>query len=460
MKFAVFVSNRITFPQEIVNAAIAEVTAAVTRNGFAVMPGTAAVADDAGARLYAAHLKRHQGEYDGVIAVFPNFGDESSTFAALRDAATPILFQAYPDTVDRMGPKTRRDAFCGKISAMNLFTQGGVPFTALPPHTVHPETSVFDANLRDFAAVCRVVNGMRRVKIGSLGARPTPFKTVRCDETALERYGITNETFDLAELFQRYRRVDDGDPIYRNLMERYREYAVWPTGVEEARARIVRLATVIEHMIVDYGLDMITLRCWTELEQEFKISPCVILSELNQRRITANCEVDIVQGLAMRALQLAAGAPSTCLDWNNNWGDAEDRCVLFHCGPVPTDLMKEPGRIGDHPMFARILGAGCGLGCNEGRMKPGHFTGCGGQTRSGRLAFYLEEGDFVDAALPPDFFGCGGVAEFHGLQDKLLGIARRGFAHHVSLAYGSHSRILAEAFRYLGYDLVNLTGAD
>ncbi|MDD5729069.1 MAG: hypothetical protein PHV59_10950, partial [Victivallales bacterium] len=192
------------------------------------------------------------------------------------------------------------------------------------------------------------------------------------------------------------------------------------------------------------------------LEQEFKISPCVILSELNQRRITANCEVDVINAIAMRALQLAADAPSTCVDWNNNWKDNENQSVLFHCGPVPDALMRNKGRIGDHPMFARLFGSGCGLGCNEGRMKPGAFTFSSGHTRNGRLSFYVGEGRFLDAELPADFFGCGGIAEIDRLQDKLLGIGHKGFAHHVSLSYGNYRSIVLEAYRYLKYDIVQL----
>ncbi|MDD5728667.1 MAG: hypothetical protein PHV59_08895, partial [Victivallales bacterium] len=252
-------------------SAILEVGEAIRRNGFKVLPETFPVADAAEGEKYAAYLKQNYENYDGVVAVFPNFGDEGSTLTALRDAGKPILFIAYPDTVDKMGPATRRDAFCGKLSAMNLFTQCGVEFSALKPHVVHPAAPEFDVNLQDFAAVCRVVNGMRRIKIGAFGARPTAFKTVRFDETALERYGITSETFDLSEIFQRYRSLDEKTPLFQDLRERYREYAVWPSGTENEFNRIVRLAAVIEDMINNYSLDAITLRCWTELEQEFKI---------------------------------------------------------------------------------------------------------------------------------------------------------------------------------------------
>ena len=66
----------------------------------------------------------------------------------------------------------------------------------------------------------------------------------------------------------------------------------------------------------------------------------MVLSMLNDRRITANCEVDTVNAIGMHALSLAADAPGACLDWNNNYGEELNKCVLFHCGPTAASLMK------------------------------------------------------------------------------------------------------------------------
>ena len=454
--FALFVSNRTTFPQEIVKKAMEEVSGALKRNGMGCLKAFP-VSDDAEGRRYAEFLEKHRGKFDGVIAVFPNFGDEGSTFTALRDADVPILFQAYPDQLDQMDIRCRRDAFCGKISAVNLFRQAGIPCTVFPPHTVHPDSPAFDRNLKDFAAVCRIVKGMKRVRCGSIGARCTPFKTVRFDETALERYGISNEAFDLTEVFQRYKEVKPDSKEIKNLCSEYRSFTCWPKTAEEALKRIAGLTKVILDMIENYRLDLITLRCWTELEKEFKISPCAILSYLNEHGIAANCEVDTVNALAMRMLSLAANAPAACLDWNNNYGDHENACVLFHCGPTAASLMQKKGKIVDHPMFARVLGKGNGFGCNEGRMKSGIFTCAGGYTRQGKLTFFLDQGRFLKEQLPPEFFGCGGIAEFEHLQDKMVNLLRHGFPHHVSLSYGDHSAVIREAVEsYLKYDLVQL----
>ena len=115
--------------------------------------------------------------YDGVIFCMPIFVDENGAIAALQDAGVPILMQAYPDEIGKLDFAHRRDAYCGKFSVTDVFSQYKVPFTVLKPHVVHPLTSAFQQNLRDFAAICRVVNGMKRFNLGCIGARTTAFKT-------------------------------------------------------------------------------------------------------------------------------------------------------------------------------------------------------------------------------------------------------------------------------------------
>jgi L-fucose isomerase-like protein len=81
---------------------------------------------------------------------------------------------------------------------MDVFQQYRVKFTALKPHTVDPNSVRFKQNIDYFDRVCRVVKGMKGMVVGALGARTTPFKTVRIDEVALQRHGITVETLDMS----------------------------------------------------------------------------------------------------------------------------------------------------------------------------------------------------------------------------------------------------------------------
>ena len=179
MTFALYFGNRGFFPETLIASARAEVKAAVEALGFktllldenATRYGAVETADEG--RVYAKWLADHKGEYDGVILSLPNFGDENGAIAALRDCGVPILIQAYPDEFGKMDFLHRRDAFCGKFSVMDVFYQYKLPFTIFPPHTVHPDSPVFTEQLLKFAAVCRIVNKMKRFTIGAIGARTT-----------------------------------------------------------------------------------------------------------------------------------------------------------------------------------------------------------------------------------------------------------------------------------------------
>ena len=386
----------------------------------------------------------------------PIFVDENGAIAALQDAGVPILMQAYPDEIGKMDFAGRRDAFCGKFSVTDVFTQYKVPFTVLKPHVVHPLSPKFRENLDEFAAVCRVVKGMRRFNLGAIGARTTAFKTVRFDEVALQRYGINVESFDLSELIYQVGLLKTDDPRVRAKKERLVHYSDFSRVPEENMATLCKISVVIDQYIAEYHLDAVTLRCWNEMETILRVCPCVLISELNDRGIPTSCEVDLCSAITMRAMYLASGQPTACLDWNNNYGEDENKVILFHCGPVAQSLMDGVGTVTEHKMFAKG-DPGSGWGSNEGRIRafPMTFSNC--LTENGRLVIYASEGAFTGEPIEDGYFGCGGVAEIGGLQDRLIRLARGGFKHHTTVGVGHMASALTEAFStYLGYDVVTI----
>lgn len=459
--FALFFGNRGFFPPGLMGAARQEMTETLSRlgYGFIIMDETAtrhgAVETALEGEVFADFLKRRAGRFGGVILCLPNFGDETGAVAALQDCGVPILVQAYPDELDMMAPETRRDSFCGKFSIMDVFGQYGLPFTALKPHTVHPSDPRFASQLDLFARTCRVVGSMRRMVVGAIGARTTAFKTVRIDELALQRHGITMETLDLSDVFARMAAVSEKGDYYRSKAACLEEYTEWEGVPEEAFIQIVKLGVVLDEIVEEYQMDAIALRCWQEMQRQLGISPCVLLSEMNDRGLPAACEVDIGNAVAMRALALASGDVATCLDWNNNYGEDDNKCILFHCGPVPQSMMTARGQISDHLILANAVGKGCGWGCNSGRIAPNPFTFSSMLTEGGRLKFYLGQGQFTNDPIPANFFGCAGVALIANLQDALQKIGYAGHRHHVGVTPGTVVEPIKEAFgRYLGYDLM------
>ena len=458
--FALFFGNRGFFPASLIAGARQEMADELKALGHEVLLLEAdatrygAVETPLEGQVFANYLRQQRGKFGGVIVCLPNFGDETGAVAALQEAGTPIFIQAYPDEVERMGPALRRDSFCGKISIMDVFRQYGVKFTALKPHTVKPGSQRFKANIDAFDRICRVVQGIRGMTVGAVGARTTPFKTVRIDEVALQRHGITVETFDLSDIFLRMKAVRTENGAYADKAHTLREAASWDGVPERAFDNLVRLGVVLDKLVEEARLDALAIRCWTEIQMQMGISPCVAMGVLNDIGLASACEVDLGNAVAMRALHMASYNPVALMDWNNNYGDEDEKCILFHCGPAPASMMEGKGRITDHAILMNSVGEGNGYGCNVGRLKPTDFTFGSLMTDEGRIRMYLGEGRITGDPIPENFFGVAGVAEIRNLQEVLLHVGMNGHRHHVSLTPGRVQAALVEGLgHYLNFNV-------
>ena len=462
MKFAVCLANRGTFPGSLFDAARKELSKALSSQGHSALflpEGSTrhdAVGSPAEGRVYAKFLAAHRGEYDGVILSLPNFGDENGAVVALKDAGVPILVQAFPDETEKMGIYERRDAVCGKLAVCNVLRQAGIPYTLTADFAVSPKSKAFASDVGRFAALCRVVKGLETFNVGVLGARTTPFKTVRIDEIAFQRRGVNVETLDLADVFKLMRKADaKAVAAKRKELERYASRA--PCCAKRIDA-LSRLGVAIDEIIAEYSLDSVAIRCWDEFQSEWGISPCVVMSMLNDRGIPAACETDVDNAVMMRAVGLAAGEgePVAVFDVNNNYRSARDKAVFFHCSAVPRGMLSGKGLIEDHPILAKSMGPGTSVGVHNGKMKPGTITVASLRTEDGRLKGFVTEGEIT--ALDPGrgFFGTGFVfrksdRDMNGLFNYM---AESGFRHHVAFAYGGNAGVVREALcKYLGYEI-------
>jgi L-fucose isomerase-like protein len=453
-RFALFFGNRGFFPASLLAQARQELPSLLKSWGHEVL-----MLEEGATRLgavetlpegqrYASFLRENYGKFDGVILSLPNFGDEYGAVTALKDANVPILVHGYPDDMDKMDPAQRRDAFCGKISVMDVFQQYRLKYTALKPHVVSPQNPRFKQNVDEFDRICRVVGGVKGMVVGAIGARTTAFKTVRIDEVTLQRHGITVETLDLSDVIARVKSATSTGTAYQDKAALLKGYASWKDVPETSFDTLVKLGVVLDELVVAYQMNALSIRCWTEMQTQLGISPCVLLGELNNRLVSAACEVDTGNAIMMHALTLASGQPPALLDWNNNYAEEDNKCILFHCGPVPRSLMTDEGRVIQHLILNTGSEDMCSFGCHVGRIKPMNFTFGSLLTNDGRASIYVGQGRFTKDPIPPEFFGCAGVAEIERLQDVLIFIGRKGYRHHVSVTPDWVQDPLKEALGY------------
>ncbi|MHC1591257.1 MAG: L-fucose/L-arabinose isomerase family protein, partial [Candidatus Helarchaeales archaeon] len=318
LTFGVIVANRAFFPDELAKQGRMDIIEAIKSLGHDViiLPesegtfGTVQTFKDA--RSCADLFKKNADKIDGIIVSLPNFGDEKAIANAIRWSRlnVPILIQAEPDVPNKMKVGHRRDSFCGKISACANLNQYGIPFTLTSRHVCSVKSGEFKVDLRRFAAICRIVNGIRNARLGAIGARPAAFNTVRYSEKLLEAAGISVETIDLSEILGQVKALNDAKRIQERI-EVIRSYVqISPEIPSDSLEKIARLSLVVEDWIEENDLDAIAFQCWTAIEEYLGIAPCSVLSFLTNKLIPAACEVDITGALSMLALELASGKPA------------------------------------------------------------------------------------------------------------------------------------------------------
>jgi len=461
MTMGVIVGNRGFFPDHLAKSGREEMMRALEKAGMdCVVLGPeeskhGAVETHEEAKRCAALFQNNRERIDGVIVALPNFGDERAIADTLRLARlnVPVLVQATPDTPAKMTIASRRDSFCGKMSACNNLRQYGIPYSLTRRHTVSSDSEEFQNDLAWFAAVCRIVNGVHNLRIGSIGARPAAFNTVRYSEKLLEAHGISVETIDLSEIFGRIARLKDSDPAVEGKLSEIRKYVTTAGIPDAALLKMAKLGAVIESWMKAVDVTVTAVQCWTSMEEFLGIVPCTIMSMMSDNLIPSACEVDVCGTLSMHALRLASETPSALLDWNNNYGDDPNKAVCFHCSNLPKHFFQDV-RMDFQEIIAGTVGKANTFGTCVGRVKAGAMTFARFSTddTAGIIRGYVGEGAFTNDPL--NTFGGAGVVEIPHMQNLLHHICQNGFEHHVAANLSSVASSVHEAVtRYLGWDM-------
>ncbi len=404
------------------------------------------------AKVCAALFRKHRDDIHGVVVLLPNFGDEKAVAEAIRlsGLTVPVLIQAQEDNLDKMGLATRRDSFCGKISLCNNLRQYGIPFTLTSQHVCALSGDVFAADLQRFAQICRVVKSMQGVRIGAIGARPASFNTVRYSEKLLEKMGVAVETLDLSEIFTRIKHISDSDlrvSEKRGLLLENADASAIPA---DKLTTMAKLFVVISEWIVANDIDTTAIQCWTSLQENLGINVCSIMSVMSGQLMPSACEVDVMGALSMYALASCSLSPASIADWNNNFGDDRNKCVLFHCGNFASSSLETPS-MGTADIIGTTVGKENTCGAVHGRLKSGPLTyfRLSSDDFTGEVKAYVGEGQSVDDPL--DTVGCRAVIEVPHLENLLAWICNNGFEHHVAMNHSATGAVLQEAFsKYLG----------
>lgn len=457
----VIIGNRDFFPDKLVAEARTEILNLFkSLNIEAVLLGEedsklGGVETFAEAQKCAALFKKYAEDIEGILVVLPNFGDEKGVAETIKMANlnVPVLIQGYPDDLNKMDVVNRRDAWCGKISVCNNLYQFGIKYTLTTKHVVSPRDESFIGDLKNFIAVCRVVKGMRTVRIGAVGARPGAFNTVRYSEKILQRNGISVTTVDLSEILGNANKLTANDQSVKEKLKKINAYASTGKTPSDKLVQIAKLDVVLAEFMKENALDATAIQCWTSLQKNYGCNVCTSMSMMSENMLPSACEVDVTGTLSMYAMQLASGSPSALVDWNNNYADDDTKCVLFHCGNWAKSFLPDV-TISTAPILGTSVGTENTYGALEGRTPamPLTYGRISTDDCKGVIKAYFGEGDLTNDNL--NTFGNRAVAKIDRLQELMNYVCRNGFEHHVVMNASRTAPILKEALEnYLGWEV-------
>lgn len=462
-KFGVIIGNRGFFNSDLALEGRKKMLNKLNNLGYkiAILPedetpsGSVETMEDA--KKYAKLFKEKSEEIDGIIVSLPNFGDELGIINTIKlsNLNVPILIQASDDYIDKVDLKNRRDAFCGKLSVCNNFYQNKIPFTDTLEHTIDIESEIFSEDIFFFEKVCRVVNKIKKARIGMIGTRPAAFQTMRISEKILQDSGITVIPVDLSEIIFRASNLNDKDDFVQEQKKYLLEYGNIPKEItQNSILKQSKLSVAVNEWVEENSIDALAVQCWTSIQNNYGCAACATMSMLGERLIPSACEADVAGAVSMYVLTLASGNSSALTDWNNNYGNDRSKCVVTHCSSYPKSFIGREIEISNLDVLGKSLGAEKCFGGIKGKVSRGPMTFFRMDTDDlkGQIRAYIGEGEYTDD--PFDIAGGVAVCQISNLRKLMKYISKNGFEHHVGMVRGNWAEVIEHSLtNYFNWDI-------
>ncbi len=407
---------------------------------------------------------------NALLVYLGNFGPEGPETLIAQRFDGPVMFAAASEESRETVKSDRGDAYCGMLNASYNIGLRGLKNAYIPEYPVGTAAEIAD-KLFDFAAIARVVLGVRGLKVITFGPRPYDFLACNAPIKPLYDLGVVgvqeNSELDLFSAFKAHaddKRIPD---VMKDMAAELGDGNRMPGILPKLAQYELTLMDWVEQNMGAAKYAYLANKCWPAFEHEFGFVPCYVNSRFASRLMPISCEVDIYGGLSEYMAACANLTAPTILDINNTvpedlFNDGikgkyaytlHDTFMGFHCGNTPIChltkgemkyqlIMKRGMEPDSEPNITR--------GTLEGDMKPGDITFFRLQgAADATLHSYIVQGEILP--VPTGSFGGIGVfaiPEMARFYRHVL--VQKRYPHHGAVAYGKVGKILFEALKLLG----------
>lgn len=398
-----------------------------------------------------------QKKIEGLLIGMMTFGEELPNLT-IADAFDKLPMQIFGT---REGPFTedgnrKSDSFCGTISTASGLIRRNIKFDFAGIY--FPEEEEFISDLKRFSRVVLACNGFIGARIGILGSRPAPFETCAINEVDLiERFKQRVVPFDLITLKAE---IDSktADPELDLIIENIKnQYDTSLVNIEQ----IIKTAKM-EYFLTKYALENklsgFGIQCWTAMQEQIGISPCLSMGRLTNKGIMTSCEVDVHGTLTMLVQHLLSFKKTVphFIDWTIQNQEDENTFLAWHCGNAPISLKygNSKPRIDSHSILGCLLGFDRSVGTAEFQLQNGIVTLSRLVEINGKFKMLNVTGEGVYD--PRTLRGSWKWIKVQDLKKLYRTIIEEGFTHHASMIFGDISKEMKTFCKFMDIEYVTL----
>ncbi len=377
---------------------------------------------------------------DGLFLPHANFGTEYECARLAKELGVPVLLWGPRDERPEPDGMRLRDSQCGLFATGKVLRRFGVPFTYMT--NCRLEDPEFARGVKDFLAVCNVVNVFRHTRILQIGPRPYDFWSTMCNEgELLEKFHIQLAPIPLPELTAELKKAKAEDTEVQDVIA-YCKASMNCCISDEGLENVAGLKVAMKHLAEKYGCNAVAIQCWNALQDEIGIMPCAANALLNEEGIPVVCETDIHGAISQLMAEAASMNTRRVMfaDWTVRHPDNENGELLQHCGPWPISVAKEKPSICVPVAFPQN-------GAVSAEAKHGKMTICRFDGDGGEYSLLLGHAKGIDGPWTKGTYVWIEVNNLKRLEAKIV---EGPYIHHCAAIHGDVLPVLYEACKYIG----------
>ena len=413
-----------------------------------------------------------KAECDAVCLYWANYGPESAGTLFAEEFDGPIMMIAAAEEGEEPYIRDRRDALSGFVNACYALRLRNTK-VYIPSHPCGTYKKCAGM-IHDFIPIARALLAIRRLKLISIGPRPSSYLAASAPNHMLYDLGIEVSEYSELELFDSFKKHEGDKRIEKIAAEMEQELGENKTP--DILPALAQYELTVEDWIRNHKGNRqyvtLTSTCWPAFPVNFGFVPCYVNSRLTAKGYPVACEVDVYGAVSEYIGQCISKDIVTILNINNNIPEelyekkikgrtfkgrsyeSGDLFLGYHCGVTPTCRLNN-ATLDYHFVNRQLIGEEKAKGTVQGSIVPGEVTIFRLQgTREGKLRAYIAQGQILP--VEEETYGGKAIIAIPEMERFIRNVVlEKQFPNHCAVLFGHFGESLADVLRQLGVDEID-----